>query len=139
MALVSLNLKPSRKQLRDFGLVALCMCNVIGLLLLCLSKISPKGFVVFSLIGLAMYVLSRLSTALLKPIYLGMMLLTFPIGWVVSHLVMALFYYGIVTPIAVFFRILGRDPLCKKYDSQANTYWIPYKRKRSAKDYFHQF
>ncbi len=139
MALVSLNLKPSKKQLRDFGFIALCMCNVIGLLLLWPGRISLKAFVVFSLVGLAMFVLSRVSTALLKPIYLGMVLLTFPIGWVVSHLVMGLFYYGVVTPIAVLFRILGRDPLCRKYDPQANTYWTVYKRKRSAKDYFHQF
>jgi len=139
MALVSLNLKPSKKQLRDFGLAALCMCNVIGLLLLWLGRIPSKGLVVFFLIGLAIYVLSRTSTVLIKPIYLAMLILTFPIGWVVSHIAMGLFYYGIVTPMAVFFRILGRDPLCRKYDAQANTYWIPYKRKRSAKDYFHQF
>jgi polyferredoxin len=139
MALVSLNLNPSKKQLRDFGLVALFMCNVIGLLLLWLGRIPPKGLVAFFLIGLAIYVLSRTSTTLIKPIYLAMLFLTFPIGWVVSYLAMGLFYYGIVTPLAVFFKILGRDPLCRKYDSQANTYWIPYKRKKSAKDYFHQF
>jgi len=43
MALVSLNLRPSKKQLRDFGLIALCMCNLIGLLLLWAGNISPKG------------------------------------------------------------------------------------------------
>ena len=139
MALVSLNLKPSKKQLRDFGLVGLIMCNVVGLLLLGLGKIPLKVFLIFSLAGIAMFVLSRVSTVLIKPVYLVMVLLTFPIGWVVSHLVMGLFYYGIVTPIAVLFRILGRDVLCRKYNPQANTYWIEYKHKRSAKDYFHQF
>ena len=69
----------------------------------------------------------------------GMILITFPIGWLISHMVMALFYYGIITPIAVIFRITGRDPLRRKYDPQADTYWIPYKHKRSSKDYFHQF
>jgi len=139
MALVSLNLKPSNKQLRDFGLIGLCMCTVIGLLLLGLGKIPPLGLIVLFLIGLAMFALSRISAALIKPVYLAMMIVTFPIGWIISHLVMGLFFYVIVTLIAVLFKIIGRDPLYRKFDSQADTYWLPYKNKRSAKDYFHQF
>jgi len=139
MALVSLNLKPSKKLLRSFGLIGLCMCSVIGLLLLGLGKIPPKGLVIFFLIGLAMFVLSRVSTALIKPLYLAMVILTFPVGWIISHLVMGLFFYAVVTPIALLFKIIGRDPLCRKFDQQADTYWIPYKHKRPARDYFHQF
>jgi hypothetical protein len=125
MALVSLNLKPSQKQLKDFGFISLVMCFVIGLALLGLDKIPAIGFMIFCLVGVALYVLSRISVALIKPIYLGMILLTYPIGWVVSHLMMALFYYGIITPVALLFRILTRDPLCRCYEPDADTYWIP--------------
>ena len=139
MALVSLNLKPSKKQLRDFGLIALCMCNVVGLLLLWAAKISPKELIVLFLIGVTVFGLSRLSTTFIKPVYLALTILTFPVGWAVSHLIMAVFYYAIITPIALLFKVLGRDLLCRKYDPQADSYWIAYKRKRSNKDYFHQF
>jgi hypothetical protein len=139
MALVSLNLKPSQKQLKDFGFISLVMCFVIGLALFGLDKIPAIGFMIFCLVGVALYVLSRISVALIKPIYLGMILLTYPIGWVVSHLMMALFYYGIITPVALLFRLLNRDPLCRRYEPDADTYWIPCKKKRPAKDYFRQF
>ena len=139
MALVSLNLQPSDKQLRDFGLIALCMCGVIGLLLFWLDKIQLTGLIVFCLIGIVIFSLSRISTALIKPVYQGMMIVTFPIGWVVSHVMMALFYYGIVTLIAIVFKIIGRDPLCRKYQPEAESYWIPYQKSRSPKHYFHQF
>ncbi len=139
MALVSLNLSPSEKQLKDFGLIALVMCTVIGLLLLGLGKVPTKGFIIFCLIGVLLYSLSRLSIVLIKPIYLGMVLLTFPIGWAVSHLVMVLFYYGIITPVALLFRLLNRDPLCRKCEPDADTYWLRYKQKRSTRDYFRQF
>lgn len=139
MALVSLNLSPSQKQLRDFGFISLIMFFVIGLLLLGLGKVAAKGFMVFCLIGVVLYILSRISVALIKPVYLGMILLTFPIGWVVSHVMMALFYYGIITPVALFFKLLNRDPLCRKYEPNADTYWIQCKKKRPAKDYFRQF
>jgi hypothetical protein len=139
MALVALNLKPSKQQLRDFGDIALCMCNLIGLVLLWAGKAGLRGLVIFSLAGLAMYIFSRISTGLIKPVYQGMMIVTFPIGWVVSHIVMGIFYYGIVTLIAVIFRIIGRDPLCRNYDPQASSYWIARRTNRPAKDYFHQF
>lgn len=139
MALVSLNLRPSDKQLKDFGLVGLIMCPVIGLVLSGLGKISMIGLMVFCLIGFIPYLLSRISVVLIKPVYLGMILLTFPIGWVVSHLMMAVFYYGIITPVALLFRLLNRDPLCRRYEPDADTYWIEYKQKRTAKDYFRQF
>jgi hypothetical protein len=139
MALVSLNLKPSQKQLKDFGLIGFIMCAVIGLLLLGLDKIPAIGFVTFCLVGVALYVLSRISVVLIKPVYLGMIVLTYPIGWFVSHVMMALFYYGIITPVALLFRLLNRDPLCRRYEPDADTYWIQCKQKRSAKDYFRQF
>ena len=139
MALVSLNLSPSDKQLKDFGFISLIMFFVIGLLLLWLGKIPAKGFMVFCLIGIILYLLSRISVVLIKPVYLGLIILTFPIGWVVSHLMMALFYYGIITPVAIIFRLLNRDPLCRSSEPDADTYWIQYKHKRPAKDYFRQF
>jgi len=139
MALVTLNLKPSEKQLKNFGLGGLIMCNVIGIVLFGLEKISNGGYVIFIMVGILLFVLSHVSTRLLKPVFLVLVLLTFPIGWVFSHLVMALFYYGIITPVSLFFRLLNRDPLCRKYDPDADTYWIRCKHKQSAKDYFRQF
>ncbi len=139
MALVALNLNPSKKMLRDFGDIALCMCNVIGGLLVCLDKLSARGFFVFCLIGVIIYVLSRISTTLVKPIYQGMMLVTFPIGYVVSHIVMGLFYYVVVTGVAFVFKLLRRDHLHRKYNPQAKTYWLTYTKKRPSENYFRQF
>lgn len=139
MALVSLNLKPSDKQLRDFGLAGLFMCTVIGLVLLGLGKIAPRGLTVLFLAGLTMFVLSRLCASLIKPVYLVMVIVTFPVGWVISHLVMGLFFYVVITPIAILFKIIGRDTLCRRFDPQTDTYWLGHKHKRSSKDYFHQF
>jgi hypothetical protein len=139
MALISFDFNPSTKHLRSFGVIALCMLNAIGMLLLWRGRLPLKGFAVFCMLGLVIFVLSRISTALVKPIYQAMILASFPIGWVVSHLFIGLFYYVIITGISLIFRLLGRDPLCRKYDSQAETYWIPHKRNRSTKEYFHQF
>ncbi|NLK41765.1 MAG: hypothetical protein GX298_06895 [Planctomycetes bacterium] len=139
MALVSLNLKPSEKQLRDFGDIALCMCNIVGMLLMGLAGLPVKAFVVICLIGVAVYLLSRISVQWVRPIYIGLMVVSFPIGWLISHILMGLFYYGIISAVGLFFRLLKRDPLHRTYDPEADTYWLPYRHKRTPKDYFHQF
>lgn len=139
MALVTLNLKPTEKQLREFGDVALAMCNVLGLVLFAFSRLSGKGLAVFCLVGLGVYGLSRISVHLVKPIYQALMLAAFPIGWVISHIVMAVFFFGIITPIALIFRLFGRDALARRFEPQAESYWIAVKRQRKPQDYFRQF
>lgn len=139
MALVTLNLKPTDKQLRDFGDLSLAMCNVLGLALYAFSRLSPKGLAIFCLIGLGVYALSRLSTRWVKPIYQALMLAAFPIGWVVSHIVMALFFYGVITPVGLLFRLFGRDPLARRFEPQSDSYWLAVQRQRKPQDYFRQF
>ena len=139
MALVTLNSNPSEKQLKAFGLIALIMCSLIGLFLLGLDKIPLTGFLLLVIFGILLYVLGRISTRLIKPVFLTMVFLTFPIGWAISHLVMAAFYYCIITPVALFFRLLNRDLLHRRYEPDVDTYWIRYNHRQSAKDYFRQF
>src|SRR5262245_52931839 len=47
----------------------------------------------------------------IRPIYVGWMILAFPIGWTVSQVMLALMFFGLFTPIGLLFRLLGRDPL----------------------------
>lgn len=138
MALVSLNLKPKKKILKDFGDVGMAMLIVIGLIFFWRNIVEIRGLVVFCLVGLGLYTASRISTALVKPIYLTLIVVTFPIGWLISHLVMAIFYYGIITPVALFFKLKKRDALYRSYDPKATTYWFDHDKKRTQKDYFNQ-
>ena len=75
----------------------------------------------------------------LKPVYLGLTLATWPIGWVVSHLALAVVYYGVITPIALVFRLLGRDAMTRQFDRDATTYWEPYHPDRGTDQYLRQF
>ena len=75
----------------------------------------------------------------LKPVYLGLTLATWPIGWVVSHLALAVVYYGVITPIALVFRLIGRDAMNRRFDRDATTYWEPYDPDRGLDHYLRQF
>ena len=55
--------------------------------------------------------LGLLWPRVIRPVYVGWMVLAFPIGWTVSQAMLAVMFYGLFTPIGLLFRLIGRDPL----------------------------
>lgn len=74
-----------------------------------------------------------------RPIYLVWMTLVFPIGFIVSHLAMGAVFYFVVTPIGFIRRRAVGDPMQRKFDEQAESYWQPLPKAPPAKSYFRQF
>lgn len=138
MALVTLTLNPTESKLKVFALACLVMSSAIGGALFALGKISGVGIAIFAAVGIVIYALSRISVHFVKPVYWVLTVGTFPIGWVVSHAIMAVFYYGILSVFALFFRLVGRDTMCRAWEPEASSYWTAYRHKRSDEDYFRQ-
>ena len=44
---------------------------------------------------------------------------------VVNPLIMGLMFFVVITPIGLLMRATGKDPLARKLDLAAKTYWIP--------------
>lgn len=61
---------------------------------------------------------------LLRPLYLGWMALAFALGALVSRLILTLFFYGILTPIALVLRLMGKDFLRRKTEKGLSSYWL---------------
>jgi hypothetical protein len=60
----------------------------------------------------------------LRWIYLGWMTLAFILGHIVSTVLLALFFYFVVTPVGLLARLAGRDFLNRKRESNSPSYWI---------------
>lgn len=139
MGMIQLDLKPTPRALRQFGLICLMMLTGIGLLLAWRFGVPRAVVIGLSAAGLVLFVLGLISPKLIWPFYAGLMIVSYPIGWVISHLVMILFFFGIITPVAMVFRLLGRDALHCRPDKDAKSYWVPCDRPDSVKRYFRQF
>ena len=66
-------------------------------------------------------------------------IVTFPIGIVVSHLLIATVYYLCITPIGLLLRLRGRDVLKRRFPAGEESYWIERKAVEDKGRYFRQF
>ena len=73
-----------------------------------------------------------------RPIFTGWMVLAFPIGWTVSRLVLLLMFFGVFTPFALFFRLVGRDVL-RLRGMPARTHWTPKPGAKTGSEYLRQY
>ena len=61
------------------------------------------------------------------------------IGWTVSQAMLLLMYFGLFTPIGLFFRLIGRDPLHRDRRAGVESYWTPKPVPVDVRSYFKQF
>jgi hypothetical protein len=76
---------------------------------------------------------------LIRPVFVTWLTLAFPIGWVVSRVVLMVLFWGVLTPVAVGLRLSGRDVLKLRRRGGVTTYWAPKERPVGVRSYFRQF
>ncbi len=144
MGLIAIDWKPSRSKLREFAVIWLVAFSLIAALLAwkmgCFSGAGSWRIPVFLwalavLVGITGIILP----GAVRPVYIAWMGIAFPIGWLLSHVLLALIYYGLFTLIAAVFRLLGRDSLKRKFDQAAATYWEKHEPAASTKRYLQKF
>jgi hypothetical protein len=66
-------------------------------------------------------------------------LLFMPLAWSVSTLLLVLVYYLVLSPIGLVLRLFGRDPMHRKLDRDATSYWVKRDQAVDPDRYFRQF
>jgi hypothetical protein len=139
MSLASVNWNPSQKDLNGFRLASVIATAAIAVLLYALKGVDIRwcaGIVAF---GAFVWLSGLVSLTLTRYVYLVLMVVTLPIGFVVSLVLMSAFYFGLLTPLGLIFRVIGRDALRRKFDPKAPSYWVPYQQTKKVERYFQQF
>ena len=72
-------------------------------------------------------------------IYVGLSLVAYPIGLVVSHVLLAVLFFGLITPLGLLIRTLKKDSLHRERDATASSYWVAASPARPKSRYFRQF
>src|SRR2546430_459038 len=131
-------LKTDDRQLRKFGLLVGGVVAVLGLLLWLRGK---PHFLWPLASGTTLMALGLAWPRGLKQIYVAWMTLAIVLGFVVSTLLLTVFFFLIVTPVGLVARLLGKDFLRLKLDREAKTYWISREGKgpKAPAEYERQF
>jgi len=139
MSVVQVNRHPTRKQLQQFGFIWMGFVALFGLIALFkfhdpwLARGLWLAAVVVPAIGWAF-------PRFMRWVFLGMSYAAWPIGFIVSHVVLAAVYYLVLTPIGLLTRLFGYDSMRRRFEREAATYWTERPPSAAAtKRYFRQF
>jgi len=135
---MNLDWHPNDKKLREFSLICLLGFGLFS----CVAFFKFHHQVLAIVLGAAAIltpIFGLLSPKFVKPVYLGMSLLAFPIGFVIGNVILLAMFLLIFTPLSLVFKLIGRDALNLK-KTVSPSYWKVYPaRKKKPSSYFHQF
>lgn len=145
MAAIELNLTPSTKQLRQFGGFA-----TVGLPFVAWIVIGKPSFAAWQphhtywltaagLAGLLGGAMAWFRPSMLKWPFVMLSMVTFPIGLVVSEIILVTIYCMAFVPLAIVFRVIGRDALERGIDLETTTYWTEKPAAKNVSSYYRQF
>lgn len=77
--------------------------------------------------------------SIIRPIFVSWMVVAFPIGWVISHVLLGLIFYLVFTPVSLIFRLIGRDQLRRLPHPELDTYWELKPVSTDVHGYFRQY
>lgn len=116
------NIKSGKKELRVFGITMAIMLGAIG------GFLFWKGseYYLHLLIIAGFFLATGLIVpVVLKPVHKVWMTLSIILGTIMTALILMLLFYLVFTPAGLIARISGKRFLVWKFDSTAETYWIP--------------
>ena len=143
MSIIDFNPNPSPGHLRQFGLITIVALPAISWILCGRPTTDWSAFqwnLMTSIVGVSIMVglLGWFKPTAIKPVFMAMMIVTYPIGVVVGEAILLVIFLLVFTPFAFVFRLIGRDALQRKIDRDAETYWQPKEQPRDRGSYLRQ-
>jgi hypothetical protein len=111
------------KQLRSFGLIVGGIFAVIGFWPLIFRSEEPRWAPI--VVAAALVVPAIIFPKSLFWPYKGWMMVGQILGWINTRIILGLVFYGIVTPIGMVRRRLGKDSMGRRLRPDLDTYRVP--------------
>jgi hypothetical protein len=133
----AIDTRPSLAQLAKFGATLLVAACLVGAVLDLYWHDALRARWAYGLGALAL--VTALTPRLGRIFYIAWLGLGISIGLVTSPLILAVLYFGVITPVALGMRLFGRDTLKRRLDRGAASYWEPYPEHNDLARYLKQF
>jgi hypothetical protein len=129
--------EPTSRDLNILAALFIVLPGVIGGFML--WKGSPNGWIWITVGGVLG--ISRIIPPLFRAIYRIWISFSIILGYFVSRILLTIIFFIIITPMGLIMRIVGKDPMERKLDPNAATYWSPKEQEKdtSVERYEKQF
>jgi len=136
MQLIRINKNPSRRQMIVFAIVWLVFVTTWGFVASIRGNRTLALVLWFLATGIPL--LGLIFPSCLRLVYLTLSYATYPVGLVVSHVVLVLVYYLGFTFLGFAMRVFRYDPLTLRRDARATSYWRERRQDKHPNTYFRQ-
>lgn len=136
--MIEINKNPSRRELNWFGVLFALFFAIVGAVVMWKFGSVRTAQIIWGVAAVITVVYYALPPVR-RLLYLGWMYAAYPIGWTVSHVLLGVIYYLVMTPIGLVMRLAGRDGLEQRIDRSADTYWTEHRPGGDPARYFRQF
>ncbi len=131
-----MRISPDNRQLRRFGWTVGVILAVIGIWP---AVIHEEGVRWWALVpGVLLTVLGAVAPRLLVGIHDVWLKLGHGLCWVNTRIIMGILFYGLITPVGLLMRVLGHDPMHRRFSPDLDTYRVV-REPRPAAHLNHQF
>jgi hypothetical protein len=137
--MIKVDWNPPAKQLRVFAIACVVFGGLVGAWLLWRHGASLSTAGIAWGIGGAACLVGLACPPAIRPLYVVLTAIALPIGLVLSTIILLVLYYFVLTPIGLVMRLVGRDPMSRKFDPTAESYWTPREPVKDVKRYFRQY
>jgi len=145
--MVEIDFNPDERTLRQFGWIALGGFGLLALLAwkewlifaFGLGEARPAVAGTLLALGALAAFLGLVFPRANRPLFVGLALLAFPIGFVLSYVILSFLFFVIIAPIGALMRLLGHDPMHRHLEPELETYWAKAPPAPPRSRYFRQF
>ncbi|MBI4691120.1 MAG: hypothetical protein HY754_12780 [Nitrospirae bacterium] len=129
-------LKTDNRILRNFG--------ILFFIVFCLVSfyVYRRGFIDwqwFLIIGILFLTSGLVKPSLLRRFYKLWMLFALMLGRIMTHIILTITFFVIITPVTIILRISGKDLLNERINKGSETYWIKHEVINDKDRYKKQF
>ena len=129
-------IKITKEEIRKFGIVIGIILLIIGVILLWKKNIY---YPILMIKGIFLFVGGLSIPIILKPIYIIWMIFATIMGWLMTRFILSLLFYGLITPISLIARLMGKNFIYLRWDKINNSYWNYRSNKVQNVDYEKQY
>ena len=114
--------KTGKSRLRSFGFIVAAGFAIIALWPTLFRSQDPRMWAL--ILGLVLSAMALVCPPALKPFHRAWMTIGETLGWLHSRIMLSVVYYAMIVPVGLARRLLGNDPMRRKFERDAVTYKI---------------